>query len=100
MKQTQMSELSVEDAISRAKLMQKLDAWDHNVNAIPNYVWKVIRELPPVIPAEMQEQKYCDRNICLSNEYNGISCDECEVMKNQEPKMEVDNDERRDQTED
>ena len=26
-------------------------------------------------------EKYCDRNICASNEVNGISCDECEVAK-------------------
>lgn len=26
-------------------------------------------------------EKYCDRNICISNEYNGIGCDECEVTK-------------------
>ena len=32
-----------------------------------------------------QEPKYCDRNICLKNEYNGIGCDECEVTKSQEP---------------
>ena len=32
-----------------------------------------------------QESKYCDRNICLRNEYNGIGCDECEVTKSQEP---------------
>lgn len=37
--------------------------------------------LPSVNP---QEPKYCDRNICISNEYNGISCDECEVTKSQE----------------
>lgn len=30
------------------------------------------------------EPKYCDRNICVSNEYNGIGCDECEVTKSQE----------------
>lgn len=33
-----------------------------------------------------QEPKYCDRNICLRNEYNGMGCDECEVTKSQEPK--------------
>ena len=33
-----------------------------------------------------QEPKYCDRNICVSNEYNGIGCNECEVTKSQEPK--------------
>ena len=27
------------------------------------------------------EPRYCDRNICASNEVNGISCDECEVAK-------------------
>ena len=31
------------------------------------------------------EPRYCDRNICLRNEYNGIGCDECEVTKSQEP---------------
>lgn len=42
-----------------------------------------INNLPSVNP---QEPKYCDRNICVSNEYNGIGCDECEVTKSQEPK--------------
>ena len=39
------------DCISKAELVRKLNAWDHNVNAIPNYVWRVIRELPSVTPA-------------------------------------------------
>jgi len=43
------------------------------------YLW----ELPSVNP---QEPKYCDRNICIKNEYNGIGCDECEVTKSQDPK--------------
>ena len=42
--------------------------------------------LPSVTP---QESKYCDRNICISNEYNGIGCNECEVTKSQEPKTEI-----------
>lgn len=25
------------------------------------------------------EQRSCDRNICTENEYNGVSCDECEI---------------------
>ena len=33
---------------------------------------------------DSQEPKYCDRNICIKNEYNGISCNECEVTKSQE----------------
>ena len=32
-----------------------------------------------------QEPKYCDHNICVKNEYNGIGCEECEVTKSQEP---------------
>lgn len=25
--------------------------------------------------------RYCERNICTENEYNGVSCDECEIAK-------------------
>jgi len=32
------------------------------------------------------EPKYCDRSICVLNEYNGIGCEDCEVTKSQEPK--------------
>ena len=32
---------------------------------------------------------FCDRNICASNEYNGISCHECEVTKSQEQKEDL-----------
>ena len=42
--------------------------------------------LDMAIKALEQEPKYCDRNICLKNEYNGIGCNECEVTKSQEPK--------------
>ena len=43
---------------------------------------------------EPTEKPMCDRNICISNEYNGIGCDECIVNKaEQEPceKCEVGN---------
>ena len=30
--------------------------------------------------------KYCDRNICVSNEYSGIGCDECMVNAESEDK--------------
>ena len=33
-----------------------------------------------------ESEKYCDRNICVSNEYNGIGCDDCEVAKSREPR--------------
>lgn len=29
----------------------------------------------------IDEPKYCDRNICLQNEYKGIGCKDCEVTK-------------------
>ena len=29
--------------------------------------------------------KYCDRSICLRNEYNNVGCDDCEVTRSQEP---------------
>lgn len=32
------------------------------------------------------EEKYCDRNICVKNEYNGIGCEDCEVTKSQDGK--------------
>ena len=34
---------------------------------------------------EKIEPKYCDRNICIKNEYNGIGCEDCEVNKSQKP---------------
>lgn len=46
------------------------------------------KALDMAIQALEQEPAYCDRNICLRNEYNGIGCDECEVTKSQEPKAE------------
>ena len=48
---------------------------------LSHYEWIIARGAP--LPKE-QEQKYCDRNICLQNDYNGIGCDECEVTKSQE----------------
>lgn len=35
-------------------------------------------------PTTENEAKYCDRNICLKNEYNNIGCEDCEVTKSQE----------------
>ena len=41
------------------------------------------------IKALEQEPAYCDRNICLKNEYTDIGCDECEVTKSQDPKTQM-----------
>ena len=38
------------DCISRTELIQKLNAWDSKAHSIPNYAWKVIREMPSVTP--------------------------------------------------
>jgi len=54
-----------------------------NMEEFDIVAYRNIMQLPSVKP---QEPKYCDRNICLKNEYNGIGCDECEVTKSQEPK--------------
>lgn len=35
-------------------------------------------------PTTKNEAKYCDRNICLKNEYNNVGCEDCEVTKSQE----------------
>lgn len=38
-----------------------------------------------IIEADKAEsKKYCDHNICVLNEYNGIGCDDCEVAKSRE----------------
>ena len=38
------------DCINRTELTQKLNAWDSKAHGIPNYAWKVIREMPSVYP--------------------------------------------------
>ena len=57
--------------------------WENEYNLTSSRIKKAVENLPSVRP---QEPKYCDRNICIKNEYNGIGCDECEVTKSQEPK--------------
>ena len=49
------------------------------IQALRNHI-EVLEER---LTALEQEPKYCDRNICTSNEYNGIECEECEVTKSQ-----------------
>lgn len=36
-----------------------------------------------MVEEQQGEKKYCDRNLCLKNEYNGIGCEDCDVMKQQ-----------------
>ena len=71
------------DLISR-KAVNNLQRYRYNCGdtSITCISLKSVNELPPV----EQEPKYCDRNICIKNDYNGIGCDECEVTKSQEPK--------------
>ena len=76
------------DLISRQAVLETLDDMDNVLDedrTIENYK-ELLKECYEVLPSvKPQEPKYCDRNICLRNEYNGIGCDECEVMKSQEP---------------
>lgn len=51
-------------------------------NGVKNELNRVKNELDPTTK---NEAKYCDRNICLKNEYNNIGCEDCEVTKSQEP---------------
>ena len=48
--------------------------WKSFNNGIRTAEWRATKQEPP----------YCDRNICLKHEYNGISCEECEVTKRAE----------------
>jgi hypothetical protein len=52
---------------------------EETIQALRNHI-EVLEER---LTALEQEPKYCDRNICTSNEYNGIGCEECEVTKSQ-----------------
>ena len=75
-----------EDAISRQAVLDEINRI--GVKGFETYndysqLFDFVDTLSSVKP---QEPKYCDRNICLRNEYNGIGCDECEVTKSQKPK--------------
>ncbi len=80
---------SCDDAISRQAVLDVLEKEGHKWgNDYRDWVDAIeeIKKLPPVnLQGPKTEPKYCDHNICVSNEYNGISCDECEVTKSQEP---------------
>ena len=79
-----------DDAISRLDALKEMQTYYDDCAQTSEYTRlgfetaiDVVKSLPPINP---QEPKYCDRNICVSNEYNGIGCNECEVTKSQKPK--------------
>lgn len=43
-----------------------------------------------VLIKEMDAPRSCDRNICVTNEYNGIECENCEVTLHNKRLDEVD----------
>ena len=66
------------------RLFDEKDIVNGNYEIIGNRIY----ELEPILEADSgpsgqpqaadkTETLYCDRNICISNEYNGIGCDEC-----------------------
>ena len=43
---------------------------------------RIMEQIERQNPVEDKENKaYCDRDICLQNEYNGIDCEECIVNR-------------------
>ena len=44
---------------------------------------EIIKALEQDPTTKNDSLKYCDRNICLKNEYNNIGCEDCEVTKSQ-----------------
>ena len=52
------------------KLQRKGELSDRDIDRIFN-----------ALEQEPTEKPLCDRNICISNEYNDIGCDECIVNK-------------------
>lgn len=60
-------------------------ATSEELESINNYIHSISR--PTGVNAWDYDNGFwsCNRNTCTSNEYNGISCDECEIFKhNQE----------------
>ena len=45
------------DFINRKILIRKLEAWDCKSHGIPNYAWRVIREMPT---ADVRENKHAE----------------------------------------
>ena len=50
----------------------------------PEIIKVAICAIENKIKADKKREVSCDRNICVSNEYNGIGCDECVVNKENE----------------
>ena len=94
--------IECEDAVSREAveemlkgLMPERGMWeiegDEAKTAVCETVFDAmsgLSKLPSVIPklpdSDDSEVLYCDRDICLRNDYNGIGCGDCEVTKSQQ----------------
>jgi len=76
------------DLISRQAVLDGIDTYIYKAQSTGTQddFYSFAELVVKVLPSAKQEPKYCDRNICMKNEYNGIGCDECEVTKSQEPK--------------
>ena len=67
------------------EIKQILSELDNGEDAVSYLTQNDVKWLNENIKTLEQEPKYCDRNICVRNEHNGIGCGECEVTKSQEP---------------
>ena len=44
---------------------------------------EVVARLGSQESKDKEESKYCDRNVCIRNEYNGVGCEDCEITKSE-----------------
>lgn len=73
-----------EEAIRRMEICRDFLANNYSDMGEPNFT--AFEMAIQALSQEPTEKPMCDRNICISNEYNGIGCDECIVNKaEQEP---------------
>lgn len=74
----------VGEAITMAiKALEQEFNLDIRLNRVKNELNQDKNELEPT--TKNDSPKYCDRSICLKNEYNNVGCEDCEVTKSQEP---------------
>lgn len=62
--------------ISKKAVLETIVTWIKSSEPYDRKGWYLYDRVKAIPSAE---PRYCDRNICLRNEYNGIGCDECEV---------------------
>ena len=62
----------MKDLISRKAVKEQMIKYGFHAPdmTVTEFVEDILSDNP-------KEPKYCDRNVCIQNEYNGIGCDGC-----------------------